>query len=108
MTFERYQGDGAVRDELSTWTVGDPTLFGFAPIGDVPAPSPTNIVTLEGIGLGSTLGDVVAEWANIHDAGDGRLVVVDRGGVLTIKLGNGDQVVGLGDGPFDCPGDESR
>ena len=25
MTFERYQGDGVVRDELAGWTVGDPT-----------------------------------------------------------------------------------
>ena len=107
MTFERYQGDGVVRDELSAWTVGDPTLFELAPIGDVPAPSPSNIVTLEGIGLGSTRADAGAVWANINDGGDSRLVVIDRGGSLTIRLDD-DQVVGFGDGPFDCPVDETR
>ncbi len=108
MTFERYQGEGVVRDELSAWTVGDPTLFELAPFGDVPAPSPSNIVTLEGIGLGSTLVDVEAVWTNLNDGGDRRLVVVDRGGVLLIALDDADQVVGFGNGPFDCPVDEVR
>ena len=108
MTFERYRSDGAVRDELSAWTVGDPTLFELAPIGDVPTPSPSDIVTLEGIGLGSTLADVGVAWANINDGGDSRLVVVDRGGSLAIRLDGGDRVVGFGDGPFDCPVDEMR
>jgi hypothetical protein len=108
MTFERYQGDGVVRDELSAWTVGDPTLFALAPTSDVPAPSPSNIVTLEGIGLGSTVADVEAVWSNVNNGGDSRLVVVDRGGSLTIRLDDGDQVVGFGDGPFDCPVDETR
>lgn len=108
MTFERYRGDGDVRDELSAWTVGDPTLFGSAPIGDVPAPSPSKIVTLEGVGLGSTLADVEGVWANINDGGDRRLVVVDRGGLLAIGLDEADQVVGFGDGPFDCPVEGSR
>lgn len=44
--------------------------------------------------------------ANVNDGGDDRLVVVDRGGTLTIKLDNDDQVVAFGDGPFDCPVDE--
>lgn len=108
MTFERYQGDGVVRDELSAWTVGEPTLFGLVPIGDVPAPAPSNIVTLEGIGLGATRAEVEAAWANVYDGGDGRLVVVDRGGGLAIMLDGDGQVVGFGDGPFDCPSDEPR
>ena len=108
MTFERYQGDGAVRDELSAWTVGDPTLFELAPIGDVPVPSPTNIVTLEGIGLGSTRADAEAVWANVNDGGDNLVVVVDRGGSLAIGLDDDDQVIGFGHGPFDCPVDEMR
>lgn len=108
MTFERYQGDGVVRDELAAWTVGDPTLFELAPFGEAPAPSPSDIVTLEGIGLGSTLADVEDAWSNINNGGDGRLVVVDRGGMLAIGLDDTDQVVGFGDGPFDCPVDEMR
>jgi hypothetical protein len=108
MTFERYQGDGVVRDELSAWTVGDPTLFELEPTGDVPPPSPSNIVTREGIGLGSTLVDVEAVWTNLHYGGDRRRVVVDRGGVLVIELDDADHVVGFGDGPIDCPVDEMR
>ena len=108
MTFERYQGVGVVRDELSAWTVGDPTLFELAPFGDVPAPSPSNIVTLEGIGLGSTFADVEAAWTNLNDGGDRRVVVIDGGGVLTIRLDDTGDVVGFGDGPFDCPVDELR
>lgn len=108
MTFERYRGDGVVRDELSAWTVGDPTLFELAPFGEAPAPSPSRIVTLEGIGLGSTLADVEGAWPNINNGGDGRLVVVDRGGVLAIGLDGTGQVVGFGNGPFDCPVDETR
>jgi hypothetical protein len=108
ITFERYQGDGGVRDELAAWTVGDPTLFELAPFGEVPAPSPSDIVTLEGIGLGSTLGDVEDAWSNVNKGGDGRLVVVDRGGMLAIELDDTGQVVGFGDGPFDCPVDEMR
>lgn len=108
MTFERYQGDGIVRDELSAWTVGDPTLSGLVPIGEVPATSPSNVVTIGGIGLESTRADLEAEWANIYDSdGDGRLVVIDRGS-LQITLDDDDQVVGFGDGPFDCPTDEQR
>lgn len=108
MTFERYQGDGVVRDELSAWTVGDPTLFGLAPIGVVPESTPSNIVTLEGIGLGSTLDDVEAAWSNVNDGGDRHLVVVDGGGTLTMRLDDGDRIIGFGVGPFDCPVDEMR
>jgi hypothetical protein len=108
ITFERYQGDGGVRDELAAWTVGDPTLFELAPFGEVLAPSPSDIVTLEGIGLGSTLGDVEDAWSNVNKGGDGRLVVVDRGGMLAIELDDTGQVVGFGEGPFDCPVDEMR
>jgi hypothetical protein len=108
MTFERYQGDGVVRDELSAWTVGDPTLFALAPTGDLPAAFPSGIVTLEGIGLGSSLAGIEAVWSNVNDGGDSRLVVVDRGGLLTIRLDGTDRVVGFGDGPFDCPVDEAR
>ncbi len=108
MTFERYQHDGVVRDELSAWTVGDPIEFQLVPLGDVPPLSPSNIVTLEGIGLGSTLTDVESVWTNVHSGGDGRRVVVDRGGVLVIAFDDADQIVGFGDGPFDCYGDEMR
>ena len=66
------------------------------------------LVTLERIGLGSTLADVEHAWTNINIGGDGRLVVVDRGGVLNIELDDTDQVVGFGDGPSDCPVDEMR
>lgn len=108
MTFERHEGNGTVREELAAWTVGDPTLSGLVPIGDVPATSPSNVVTLGGIGLESTRADLEAEWANIYDSdGDGRLVVIDRGS-LQITLDDDDQVVGFGDGPFDCPTDEQR
>lgn len=108
MTFERYQGDGAVRDELSAWTVGDPTLSGLVPIGDVPPASPSNVVTLEGIGLGSTRANLESAWANLNGSGDGRIVVIDGGGALVVTLDDGDQVVGFGLGPFDCPSDEIR
>lgn len=108
MTFERYEGDGAVRDELSAWTVGDPALSGLVPIGDVPPASPSNIVTLEGIGLGSSRADLGAAWANLNGSSEGRIVVIDRGGALVITLDDGDQVVGFGNGPFDCPTDEPR
>jgi hypothetical protein len=104
MTFERYPGDGVVRDELSAWTVGDPTLFELAPFGDVPAPSPSNIVTLEGIGLGSSLVDVEAVWPNIIDAGGGRLV----GRTLEFRLDDTDRIIGFGYGPIECYGDEMR
>lgn len=108
MTFERYQGDGTVRDELSEWTVGNPILSGLVPIGDVPSASPSNIVTLEGIGLGSTLAGVEAAWANLNGSGDGRIVVIDRGGTLVVTLDADDHVVGFGNGPFDCPSNEIR
>ena len=108
MTFERYQADEVVREELSAWTVGDPTVSTLAPIGDVPTPSPSNIVTLQGIGLGSTRTDVEAVWANVNNGGDNRLVVIDRGGSLIVGLDDDGQVVGFGDGPFDCPVDEVR
>ncbi len=108
MTFERYQGDGDVRDELSAWTVGDPNLSGLVPIGGVPPASPSNVVTLEGIGLGSTRADLAAAWVNLHHGGPDRIVVLDRGGTLTITLDDGDQVIGFGNGPFDCPTDEIR
>lgn len=107
MTFERYQNDEYVRDELSAWTVGDQTQSELVPIDDIPAMSPSDIVTGEGIGLESTRSDLEAVWANIFDSdGDGRLVVID-GGSLSITL-DGDQVVGFGKGPFDCPTDEMR
>jgi len=108
MTFERYQIDGANSDELSTWTIGDPTVSSLAPIGDVPELSPSNIVTLEGIGLGSTRVEVDAAWANVNNGGGNRLVVIDRGGALSILLDAAEQVVGFGMGPFDCPVDEQR
>lgn len=108
MTFERYQTDDVVRDELSAWTIGDPTLFATAPFGDLPTPARSDIVTAEGIGLGSTLADVAAAWANVNTGGDDRLVVIDRGGSLLIGLDEGDQVVGFGNGPFDCHVDEMR
>lgn len=108
LTFERYQGNGDVRDELSAWTVGDPTVFELAPIGDVPAAQPSNIVTGEGIGLGSTLAEIQSAWQNVNNGGGDQLVVVDRGGTLVIRLDNGGQVVGFGNGPFDCPVDETR
>lgn len=108
MTFERYKGDGTTQDQLSAWTVGDPTVSGLAPIGDVPPLAPSNIVTREDIGLGSTEADVEAAWANVHNGGESRRVVTDRGGSLTIGFDAGGQVVGFGDGPFDCPVDEMR
>lgn len=104
MTFERYEGNGAVRDELSAWTVGDPTQFGLVPLGEVPTtPAPSNIVTLEGIGLGSTRADLEGAYANVQGS-----VVIERGGTLAVSFDDDDRIVGFGNGPFDCPVDEQR
>ncbi len=108
MTFERYQGDDAVRDELSAWTVGDPTVFQLAPIAGDAGPSASEVVTQEGIGLGATRADIQAAWEIVHTGGPDRLVVLGGGGGITLKLDDSDQVVGFGGGPFDCPVDELR
>lgn len=108
MTFERYRSEAALRDELSAWTVGDPTLVALSPIGAVPTPSPSNVVTLEGIGIGSTLAEVETAWANVNNGGEGRLVVIDDGGSLVVGVDDAGRVIGFGNGPFDCPVDEVR
>lgn len=111
MTFERYDTDVGIVDFFEAWSVGDPTVLGLAPIGDVPdVDNPARVETTTGLGVGSTRDDVVAVADNTFEDGDSMMTVLLDTQATRFRFGTDDRVTGFAGGAFDCPtpDDENR